>query len=170
MKRHQALQDLSRDHHEALVQAQRLQKGALAGEEADALSPKTLADDFLSFWNDHAADHFREEEEVLLPIYSRYEKPTSCESIRTMLNDHAWFRNAVIKLQELLERSPDESELNSYLQTIGERLQKHAKMEEQELFEILQDTLSEEDLSEIEQRSNQFRNQGRTVSGKTNNT
>lgn len=158
--RHPALQNLSRDHHEALVQAQRLIQGGLKGEIDEDETPPSdpeLARNFLTFWEEHASDHFREEEEVLLPVYARHETPTSNKLIRTMLDDHAWFRNVVVKLRRKLEHQTDSSSLRSLLEEIGTRLQDHARMEERELFEYLQQTLSDEDLSDIQIFSDSYR-------------
>ena len=58
MKRHKALEQLSRDHHQALFQAMRLKRA----EEGDAGS---VLGDFLDFWFGVGHLHFRAEEEVL---------------------------------------------------------------------------------------------------------
>lgn len=60
MKRHPALESLSRDHHHALVVAQRL-KRPTDSTAADARAA------FLQYWQADGREHFREEEEVLLP-------------------------------------------------------------------------------------------------------
>ena len=65
MKRHEALEQLSRDHHQALFQAMRLKR-------ADADSASDVLGDFLDFWFSVGNLHFRAEEEVLLPAYSAY--------------------------------------------------------------------------------------------------
>jgi len=155
--RHNALELLSRDHHDALVQAKRLQDGKLGGEDEEDVTDREVAEGFLSFWDRHARRHFREEEEVLLPVYSRHEPPTENALIRTMLNDHAWFRDVVEDLRQLLEASYDDETLRSLLEEIGRRLQQHARMEERELFEMLQDRLTEEDLADVRRRSEKYR-------------
>ena len=84
MKRHRALQPLSRDHHIALVAAQRLRRAA----EGDAT---TAREAFLEFWHEHGADHFRIEEEVLLPTAAGWIDPEA-ECIVRMLVDHIRIR------------------------------------------------------------------------------
>ncbi len=156
--RHEAIEALSRDHHDALVQAKRLKDGSLGGESDDQVTDRDVARDFLSFWDAHASHHFREEEEVLLPVYSRHQPPTEHKLIRTMLDDHAWFRDVVADLRLLMDQEEFEEEsLRLLLEEIGRRLQEHARMEERELFEMLQETLSEEDLDDVKKRSEQFR-------------
>lgn len=153
--RHPALVNLSRDHHKALTAAQRLIKGRLGGEEEE-VSVEERARDFLEFWAGHGQAHFREEEEVLLAVYSRHQPPCDHPEIRTMLNDHAWFRDMIPRLEKLLEAG---GPLEDILPEIGERLKKHAKREEKVIFPHIQETLSEEDLKDIRERSDTFREQ-----------
>ena len=61
MKRHKGIVPLSHDHHEALVAARRLRRGA------DAPDPNAAAASFLAFFAASAVPHFREEEELLFP-------------------------------------------------------------------------------------------------------
>ena len=65
MKRHPALASLSRDHHHALVIAQRLRR-------ADEHDGPEAARAFLAHWEREERLHFRLEEEVLLPAYAAY--------------------------------------------------------------------------------------------------
>jgi hypothetical protein len=64
MKRHPALAPLSRDHHHALVLAQRLRR---AGEQ-DAAG---AAEAFLEHWIEEERLHFRLEENELFPLVER---------------------------------------------------------------------------------------------------
>ena len=64
MKRHPSLRTLSDDHHGGLVWARRLRRAA-AGEGDP---PAEVAREFLRFWDTDTTLHFREEEEVLLPV------------------------------------------------------------------------------------------------------
>jgi hypothetical protein len=61
MKRHPDLQSLSRDHHRALVVAQRLKHV----DDKDAIAARAA---FLEFWHRHGQLHFRVEKEVLLHV------------------------------------------------------------------------------------------------------
>jgi hypothetical protein len=64
MKRHPALAELSRDHHQALVVARRLKR-------ADDESVDRAREGFLDYWEHEGSEHFREEEEILLPELAR---------------------------------------------------------------------------------------------------
>ena len=69
MKRAPELRYLSDHHHQGLVQARRLRRAATGEERA---TPKETAEAFLKFWQEETTAHFREEEEVLLPVLARY--------------------------------------------------------------------------------------------------
>lgn len=155
MKRDEALQDFSRDHLPALRQAKYLKE---AGTEDGEYTPEEAGEGFLEFWNDHAELHFYEEELVILPVLSRTGSVTEREDIRTMLDDHAWFRDKVVELEDALEDGQDVTEL---VHAMGQRLETHANMEEQEIFEDLQEELTEEQLEAIHRRSIRFREQWR---------
>ncbi len=156
LKRHPALQDLSRDHHHALIHAHLLRKSAQG--EQNAGPPDQVARDFLRFWEQDAGPHFREEEEVLLPIYARHTPPSQDMQVCQMLDDHAWFRDIVFELQQQVEAGQDLQEL---IGEIGRRLHDHVRLEERHIFERMQDVLTEEDLADLADRSRAFREQWR---------
>ena len=68
MKRAPELRELSDHHHRGLVRARRLRRAA-TGDEANP--PEETAEAFLEFWQERTTAHFREEEEVLLPVLAR---------------------------------------------------------------------------------------------------
>jgi hemerythrin-like domain-containing protein len=156
LKRHPSLQDLSRDHHHALIQAHLLRKSAEGEEGARPL--EMVARDFLQFWEQDAGPHFREEEEVLLPIYARHSPPSQDEEVLRMLDDHAWFRDIIFELRRQVEAGEDLRELGG---EIGRRLHDHVRLEERHLFERMQAALTEKDLADIGERSRAFREQWR---------
>jgi hemerythrin-like domain-containing protein len=136
MKRHPALAPLSRDHHHALVLAQRLCR---AGEQdaADAAAA------FLEHWTEEERLHFRLEEEVLLPAYAAYGDPDHPAVIRTLL-DHVRIRRDI----EQLASGGDPGLLHE----LGDRLADHVRHEENELFPLVEQTLPESALAELGDR------------------
>lgn len=136
MKRHPALAPLSRDHHDALVLAQRLRR---AGEQ-DAGDAATA---FLEHWLEEERLHFRLEEEVLLPAYAAYGNPDHPAVIRTLL-DHVRIRRDVERLAE--GANPE------FLHELGGRLAEHVKHEEHELFPLVEQTLPEPALAQLGER------------------
>jgi hemerythrin-like domain-containing protein len=127
MKRHRALQPLSRDHHVALVAAQRLRRAT--GEGAAA-----ARDQFLAFWREHGATHFRVEEEVLLPAFAAHADPDA-ECVTRMLVDHVRIRAAAARLEGEAE-PPVET-----LHELGTMLERHVRLEEREVFPLIEDAL-----------------------------
>ncbi|MHC4393412.1 MAG: hemerythrin domain-containing protein, partial [Planctomycetota bacterium] len=101
MKRHSALQDLSRDHYAALKHCQQVRWAAEGHPRARALEEVTR--ELLEFYSAEGALHFAEEEEVLLPILSRHILPSEDEDVRRMLDDHALIRDRMDRLQCLVE-------------------------------------------------------------------
>jgi hypothetical protein len=129
MKRHAALQPLSRDHHVALVAAQRLRRA----------TPETAIDaraHFLAFWHEHGARHFRVEEDVLLPVYALHADPAD-ERIARMLLDHVRIRARVLALAEADEPGVE------LLHALGEELARHVRLEERQIFPLIEAMLPE---------------------------
>ena len=135
MKRHAALQELSRDHHHALVAALRLKR---AGEE----SAGAARDGFIAYWDAEGRGHFREEEEILLPAcvdHIDVEAPV----VARVLTDH-------VRIRHLAERvragaSP------VVMRELGERLERHIRHEERELFPLIERALPEDELAALVQ-------------------
>lgn len=136
MKRHPALAALSRDHHHALVLAQRLRRTG----ESDAADAAAA---FLQHWTEEERLHFRLEEEVLLPAYAGYGDPDHPAIVRTLL-DH-------VRIRRDVERLGDGTDLE-LLHELGARLADHVRLEENELFPLVERTLPEPALAALGER------------------
>ena len=123
MKRDPALASLSRDHHKALVVAQKLRRatGGTAGQSRAAL---------LRYWEAHGSRHFRLEEEVLLPAYAGYGDPHHPLVVRALC-DHLAIRHGVSRLAG----SPATV---TQLQQLGALLADHIRLEERQLFPLIE--------------------------------
>jgi hemerythrin-like domain-containing protein len=126
VKRHVALQPLSRDHHVALVAAQRLRRATAA----DAAAAREA---FLDFWREHGALHFRVEEDVLLPAFAAYGDPADARVVQ-MLVEHVRIRAATAALAE------GEPDLDS-MHELGAALADHVRLEERAIFPLIEETL-----------------------------
>ncbi len=146
MKRNEALQQLSRDHHRALEAALRLRRaGRDEREEATA--------EFLSFWREHGALHFRVEEDVMLPGAAPEVDPTDPAVVR-VLTDHVEIRS---RADELDARGiPEAEDLNA----LGELLSGHVRHEERVLFPMIEERLSPERLEVLAQRIDEAERSG----------
>jgi hemerythrin-like domain-containing protein len=136
VKRHKALEQLSRDHHQALFQAMRLKRA----EEGDAGS---VLGDFLDFWFGVGHLHFRAEEEVLLPAYSAYGDGSRAEVIRVLV-DHMQIRREAHELGGLKEDPAPER-----LHALGEKLDAHVRHEERVLFPLIEEALPDDELVRV---------------------
>lgn len=142
MKRHPGLQPLSREHHPALVQAKRLRDFS-----GDGAQGRELGEVFLGFWDADIAPHFRDEEELLLPLLARRGGDDSPEIVETLVQ-HVQLRRQVMELRQRLARgaAPDAPFLNA----LGDALKSHVRFEEEELFPSAEQTLLEDDLDYLQ--------------------
>jgi len=129
-----------------LVQARRLRRAA-TGEEAPPL--EETAEAFLEFWQEGTTAHFREEEEVLLPVLTRYGGEVGGEPVAEMLAQHAQIRGLVMKLSDEFRNEALRPET---LGGIGELLEAHIRLEEREVFPKIEEVLAEEGLKEVADR------------------
>ena len=132
MKRDPALVPLSHDHHQALFVAQALRRAN------EATAPEARAR-FAAYWAEHGQPHFRLEEEVLLPAFARY-GDSHHPLVAQALCDHVAIR-----------RLAGEVELASPagLRELGTRLVEHVRLEERELFPLIESALPPAALSAV---------------------
>ncbi|MGC9219859.1 MAG: hemerythrin domain-containing protein [Solirubrobacteraceae bacterium] len=147
MRRSKALAILSRDHHQALVVASALRRA----DDADAAQARRL---FLEFWEREGQNHFRQEEELLLPAYAVFGDAYDPLVLR-MLGDHV-----VIRAQAAgLITQPDSNA--DTLHRLAARLTAHVRLEERELFPVIEQTMPPKELAELALTLEQARqNQG----------
>ena len=130
MKRHDALQPLSREHHPALVQAKRLRDF-----KGDAAQARELAQAFVGFWNAEIAQHFRDEGD-------------DCPEILETVAQHVGLRRGVMELRRRLAAQADIDA--PLLNGLGDALKSHVRFEEDELFPLAEQALREDDLLYLE--------------------
>jgi hemerythrin-like domain-containing protein len=145
MKRHPSLREFSDDHHQGLVNARRLRRAA-SGEGG---SSTDTARDFLDFWQRGTCLHFRKEEEVLLPVLARYGGDLGERPILQMLTQHARIRGLAMQLSDELEQDKIREDT---LRSLGEQLEAHIRLEEREVFPLIEKTLSAQALQEVASR------------------
>lgn len=136
MKRHDALAALSRDHHHALMVAQRLKR-------ASETTAAEVRDAFLEYWRADGQRHFRAEEDILLPAYAGFGDPEEPVLARVLV-DHARIRWLA---HEVVGDSPSLDALH----TLGEQLSAHVRREERELFPLIEQALPEHELTRLVQ-------------------
>jgi hemerythrin-like domain-containing protein len=142
MRRHDALIPLTHDHHHALARARRLR---LAAASAHPEEQRDAAEEFVEFFQQDSVLHFREEEEILFPlVIDRTDTPI--DLLARLLLDHVRMHRLVGTLRAELEEGEPRPDT---LHTIGEVLAEHIRAEESQLFPIIQQLVSEEDLHSI---------------------
>jgi len=141
MKRHPVLQDLSRDHYFALEQGQRLRRAQVDGLDA-------ISDGFLKFWHGKMVHHFREEEEVLLPILARH-RPSDDPAVVTVLVQHVDIARYAIDLESGRRDI-------TIAHSLGALIDRHVRHEETVLFPMIETTLSQAELTDLAARLTAF--------------
>ena len=149
MKRYPSLRPFSDDHHQGLVNARRLRRAA-SGEGASSVD---TARDFLDFWQTDTSLHFRKEEEVLLPVLARHGGDLDEQAILQMLTQHARIRGLAMQLSDELEQDNIREDT---LRNLGEQLEAHIRLEEREVFPLIEETLPERALQEVASRLEVF--------------
>lgn len=129
LKRHKALQPLSREHHHGLLLSWKIRSGFSKNIEVKRI--KTYTD---WFFENHLMPHFELEETHIFPILNE-----DHELIKRALSDHR-------RLKRLF--NDDEDTLKS-LNKIEEELEQHIRFEERILFPEIQKAASEDQLALI---------------------
>ncbi|MBL8046088.1 MAG: hemerythrin domain-containing protein [Anaerolineales bacterium] len=149
MKRHPALQDLSRDHQQFLLHARGLRWALDGNRHAQPLIVEISR--LLDFWEATGASHFIEEESVVIPACEQATVDLATFA-RQILRDHSWLRARV-------ERLRDENLDLEAIAEFAQHLHDHIRFEERVIFEGLQAALSEADLQALSQRLQEARAQ-----------
>jgi hemerythrin-like domain-containing protein len=127
VKRDPALVSLSHDHHQALFVAQKLRR---ATDETAAEAGAAL----LAYWEEHGRAHFRSEEEVLFPAYAGHGDPYHALLGRALC-DHVAIRARVDAVDRGRGAHP------TALHELGRLLADHVRLEERELFPLIERAL-----------------------------
>jgi hemerythrin-like domain-containing protein len=149
MKRHVSLHPLSQHHHFALIQALEMRRAAESPQEQRAATIEKHAAKFVRFWHNTGSVHFREEEEVLLPAYSRHIRLDQDADVMRLLADHAEIRATVLDFeQQFAAKTPIEPERMAHL---AQLLHDHVRFEENLLFPRIEKVLGENGLKTMGQ-------------------
>jgi hemerythrin-like domain-containing protein len=132
LKRTEALQTLSRQHHEGLAVALKLRRSG-----PDTASQARHA--FIAFWANDGQVHLRVEEEVLLPAFATRASADD-ETVVRVLVEHVELRRRGAELAA-------EPEPPVYtLRELGQLLEAHIRHEERVLFPRIEQALATDEL------------------------
>ncbi|UPS91594.1 hemerythrin domain-containing protein [Bizionia sp. M204] len=129
LKRHKALQPLSREHHHGLLLSWKIRSGFSKNVSVERM--KTYAD---WFFENHLIPHFELEEAEIFSILD-----SQNELVKKALADHR-------RLKRLFA---EDSSLDKSLSKIEEELEQHIRFEERILFPEIQKVATEEQLQHI---------------------
>ncbi len=137
MKRAKQLQDLSREHHGALVMAKRIAEVAESGDEAAITEAIERVKDY---YESELEIHFQHEERTIFAlIFKNY--PEHIGIATQLLKEHGAMRMLMPKLHIASARED--------LAEFARILKNHTRVEERELFPIVESTFSDEQLNDI---------------------
>jgi hemerythrin-like domain-containing protein len=132
VRRHTALQGWSREHHDTLMFCLKIRQGL-----ARHVEPARISAYLIWTWENSIQTHFRSEEEELFPLIG-----TNHPMVRRALKEHE-------KIEMLFLKTPHDDET---IQLLERSLEAHIRFEERELFELMQEDLSQEVLNAVQHR------------------
>lgn len=131
LKRHVALQPLSREHHHGLLLSWKIREGLKYNIEPERIKKYT---DW--FWKNHLQQHFEFEENHIFPILGETDK-----MVKRAKKEHS-------RLRRLFTTPKQSIEIN--LSLIEEELVGHIRFEERVLFNEIQKIANEEQFATLE--------------------
>lgn len=133
MKRHEALVQLSRDHHFGLLLCWKLKEG-LKRE----VSPERMSKYVKLFYNHNLRPHFEEEEQMLFPLLG---------------NEHPLIKEALSEHRQMEKMISDDLKTQDEINSFQEILNKHIRKEEREIFPEIERNASDEELKNLLQQN-----------------
>jgi hemerythrin-like domain-containing protein len=144
MKRNPAFHPLSREHHDGLLLAIRLQQGERALPRLWSHDRAWQAEFVVRFYNEHLRRHFLSEEEQLFPV-AEGKSPAELRKLAGRLrDDHAWMNKTITELP-----AADRSLLEELLPAFGKRLEEHIRTEERTFFPMCERWFTHEELARV---------------------
>lgn len=137
MKRAEQLQKLSREHHGSLVMAKRIARITEEGSEQELIE---AIETIKKYYDSELEEHFQHEERTIFsPIFEHYKEHIPIAT--TLLKEHGYIRMLIPRLSAETARK----ELADFALV----LKNHTRMEERELFPIVETLFTEEELDAI---------------------
>ena len=140
MKRHESLVPLSRFHKRVLFLALLVKKNSpsIKGYPTTTKGKRNYA---LSFYEKELKAHFQFEEEKLLPNVRG--KNAALDNLADeIVREHVYFKDLFSDLR--IGNDPE-----NVLHDLGEALEKHIRKEERQFFQLIQESLSKQELDQL---------------------
>lgn len=129
IKRNEALQPVSREHHQGLLLCWKIRQGLKKNIAPNRM--KVYAD---WFYKEHLLPHFEIEEKYLFPVLG---------------NEHELIIKATAQHRRLTRLFTDQQQLAKSLSFIEEELETHIRFEERVLFNLIQEKATTKQLHAI---------------------
>ncbi|WPP50607.1 hemerythrin domain-containing protein [Catalinimonas niigatensis] len=142
IKRNEALQPISREHHQSLLLCWKIRTGFSKG--VDVARMKKYAD---WFFKNHIQTHFDIEEKYIFPILG---------------NEHEGVKKALSEHRRLTRLFENKDEIEKSLSRIEEELEAHIRFEERILFNEIQETATDTQLKSISEHHTESKFQENT--------
>ena len=111
----------------------------------DAAERSRVAASFLDFYEADTLLHFHEEEEALFPMLMEHAEEAPPELIQVLV-EHVRIHGLVTRLRASLTGGAPDAAI---LEDLGEMLRAHIRLEENELFPLIERTVPDDGLREI---------------------
>ena len=129
MERHEALVQLSRDHHFGLLLCWKLKEGLKKEISAERMGKYVQL-----FYEHNLKLHFLEEEETLFPLLG---------------NDHPLIKEAISEHREFEKIVSDGFKDLKEIKYFGDLLESHIRKEERQIFPAIEEHASDEELQNL---------------------
>ena len=143
MKRFPELKSLSSDHHRALVLAKKAKKAGAEPSSTELSSTELSVTDVWSemerYYSNELEIHFKQEEDNIAPHLQRIGK---ADLLERLVAEHKELRSYFMAGADRTVGT---------LNSLGRLLEQHVRFEERELFNVVQDLFSQEELTLIEE-------------------
>jgi len=137
MKRVEQLQDLSREHHGSLVMAKKIADIAEGGSDADLVE---AIETIKTYYDDELEVHFQHEERTIFaPIFEMYKEHIGIATV--LLKEHGQIRTLIPQMTAESARKD--------LADFALMLKDHTRMEERELFPLVEELFTDEQLDAV---------------------
>ncbi|MCC7533567.1 MAG: hemerythrin domain-containing protein [Bacteroidia bacterium] len=132
IKRHDAIQPISREHHHCLLLCWKIREGFKKNIETERIAKYTNW-----FWENYLKYHFSVEEKYLFPIL-----PAQDKLVQQAIQEHSVLRS--------LFQTPDKTE--ETLTHIEQKLVEHIRFEERTLFNAIQECAKADQLQLVKEK------------------
>jgi len=137
MQRHIALQKLSREHHDSLVMAQKILRTV---KDADQDELNQMIDIIREYYENELEAHFQHEEQAIFAtLFKHYRQHIDLATV--LLKEHGYLRILVQRIK------PDTARAD--LQDFATVLKNHTRIEERELFPLIEELFSEDQFNAV---------------------